>query len=323
MSLTSNASPRDSTRSNESIAYVDLQINGAFGVDFNADTLSDSALEDACQRLSTQGVQRFLPTLITAPWEVLMARVTRWVAAYRASSRLQGCVEGLHIEGPFLSPLPGFVGAHQASATCEATLDLAEQLLAAGEGLIRVVTLAPERDPQGLVTRYLADHGVRVMAGHTDASLETMQRAIDQGLVGFTHLGNGTPLLLPRHDNILHRVIALRDRLHITCIADGHHLPWFLLRNWLDLFGIDRVSIVSDAIFAAGLPPGRYAWNHQSIDVDPNGACWASSREHFAGSATLLPQMEVLLRQNLQLDPATLQRLLHANPLRLLRGSAV
>jgi N-acetylglucosamine-6-phosphate deacetylase len=207
-------------------------------------------------------------------------------------------IAGIHLEGPFLSAEPGYIGAHPPDAACEASQAIAERLLEAGQGTLQLMTLAPERDPRGEVTRYLSDRGVIVFAGHTNASFIQLQQAIDQGLQGFTHLGNATPPQMPRHDNILWRVLGLRDQLFITLIADGHHLPPFLLKTLLELIPTQRAILVSDAVAAAGLGPGTYQLAGQTVLVGQDGAARSPNGLHFVGSAATLPTMHQVLLEH-------------------------
>ena len=163
---------------------------------------------------------------------------------------------GVHIEGPFINETPGYVGAHPPLAVRPAEVEGMKRLLEAAGGLTRLVTLAPERDPGLKVVRYLAEQGILVAAGHSDASVDQLLAAVDAGLSLFTHLGNGCPHLLPRHDNIIERALSLRDRLIPTFIGDGVHIPLMVLGNYLRLVGIDRAVVVTDAISPARLKPG-------------------------------------------------------------------
>ena len=171
---------------------------------------------------------------------------------------MRDVIWGIHIEGPFINETPGYVGAHPPRAVRPADVDAMKRLLDAAGGLTRLVTLAPERDSGMKLVRHLADEKILVSAGHCDPSLDQLRAAIDAGLSMFTHLGNGCPLLLDRHDNIIQRVLSLRERLTICFIADGVHIPPMALGNYLRLVGIERSVVVTDAICAARLGPGRY-----------------------------------------------------------------
>jgi len=157
-----------------------------------------------------------------------------------------------------------------------------------------------------------------VAAGHCDPSIDQLNQSIDSGLQLFTHLGNGCPALLPRHDNIVQRVLSLSDKMAVSFIADGHHVPMFALANYLRCVPEGNAIIVTDAISAAGLPPGRYELADQIVEVDADRAAWAEGREHYAGCATTMPEMVNILKDRLQATDAQLQRWMINNPARLL-----
>ncbi|MDF2441064.1 MAG: N-acetylglucosamine-6-phosphate deacetylase, partial [Abditibacteriota bacterium] len=182
------------------MSYFDLQVNGYAGVDFNQDHLDADQLHRACQQLANDQVDGILATIITDDVEV-MARRLSVLATLRAADPLaQRVIWGIHIEGPFLNEQAGYRGAHPLDAIRPADADVMKRLLDAAQGLTRLVTLAPERDAGSKVTRLLCDGGVRVAAGHSDATWDELNAAIEAGLTMFTHLGNGCPMQLPRHD---------------------------------------------------------------------------------------------------------------------------
>ena len=183
---------------------------------------------------------------------------------------------------------------------------------------MRVVTLAPERDAGCQVTRFLADMGVRVSAGHCNPTLDELRASIDAGLTMFTHLGNGCPSLLPRHDNIIQRVLSLSGQLSISFIADGVHVPFVALRNYLTCCEFDRAFIVTDAICGAGLGPGEYSIGDQRVIVDENLATWSADRSHLVGSAGTMPRSAENLRQALGLSALQIQQLMVDTPRRIL-----
>jgi N-acetylglucosamine-6-phosphate deacetylase len=186
--------------------YFDLQVNGYAGVDFNGDSLTDEQLVEACVRLRRDGVAGILATVISDQLDAMCGRLQRIAQICERSPEVRQMVWGVHIEGPFLNEQPGYVGAHPPAAMRSAEPDAMQRLLDAAGGLARLVTLAPERDPGLRVTRLLADRGIVVSAGHCDPTRDELLAAIDAGLTMFTHLGNGCPLLLHRHDNIIQRV---------------------------------------------------------------------------------------------------------------------
>lgn len=298
--------------------YYDLQVNGYAGVDFNQDDLTPEQLHTACQRLSADGVAGFLPTIITEEPDLMCRRLATLARLRGADALAQQLIPGLHIEGPFLNPSPGYRGAHPASAIRPPDPDLMQRLLDSAAGLVRLVTLAPEQDPDLKVIRFLARRGVTISAGHTDATLDQLTAAIDAGLTLFTHLGNGCPMLLPRHDNIIQRALSLHDRLWLGFIADGVHVPFVALGNYLRAAGVDRCFIVTDAMPAAGMGPGRYTLGRWDLLVGPDLVARAPDGSHLVGSCITMPESSRRLRQHVRLTAAEILQLTTINPRRAL-----
>jgi N-acetylglucosamine-6-phosphate deacetylase len=297
--------------------WIDLQVNGYIGVDFNADKLSRNEVLAACRQLRQDGVAGILATIITAPIDAMItriARMTRWIAE---SPEIADKVIGIHVEGPFINPQPGFVGAHPPASVLPASIDTAKRLIDAGAGHVRLLTLAPECDHRFEATCWLAAQGIIVAAGHSDASMDQLRGAIDAGLKLYTHLGNGCPGQMHRHDNIIQRVLSLADSLSISFIADGHHVPPFALKNYLAVVPDENIVIVSDAISAAGLGTGEFQLSGQTVYVDQRGAAWSADRTHFAGSAATLPKMRSVLEQ-IGYPAERINRWMLDNPTRLL-----
>jgi N-acetylglucosamine-6-phosphate deacetylase len=297
--------------------YIDLQINGFVGVDFNDPQTAVADLERAAVAMSREGVRSALPTVITSDIDCMCRCISNLVNAISCGEAAGKVFHGLHIEGPFLSPEPGYIGAHPAEhaiASCPGSL---ERLLDAACGYARLVTLAPEIDVDGKLTRQCIQRGCAVAAGHTNASLSDLERTISAGMTLFTHLGNGCPKLMDRHDNIIYRALRFRGELTYTLIADGFHIPELLFRNLLDWIDHENLIVVSDAISAAGLGPGTYPLGQRSVTVGADGAARDPGGQHFVGSATTLRQADHWLANTIGLDSVTRQRLLCDNPLRI------
>jgi N-acetylglucosamine-6-phosphate deacetylase len=298
--------------------FLDLQVNGYVGVDFNRDEpLLEPEIEKLCASLTAGHVQGILATIITDSLPVMERRLQQLVHWHRASSEFRQIVRGIHIEGPFLNPADGYRGAHPADAVMKANPEAMARLLEAAGDLTRLVTLAPEQDPDGSVTRMLRDRGIVVSAGHTNASEEQLRLAIDSGLQMFTHLGNGCPQTLPRHDNIVQRVLSLRGQIWLCFIADGAHIPFFALKNYLDLAGLEKSIVVTDAISAAGLGPGRYSLGRWTLDI-LDGVARSPDGSHLVGSVVTMQQSFDNLVEKVGLTPAQAHALLVTNPRRAL-----
>lgn len=302
--------------------WVDLQINGLGGVDFNCRDLSEAHWDHAVAQLGQDGTKYFLPTLITDSIESLDAKLSKLAKLCKANmkdSQAASKAVGIHLEGPFLSAESGYVGAHPKQHAMELHLDQLKRLVDAADGCLKLVTLAPERDPSAKGIEYLAKQNIMVAAGHCDPSIDQLRRAIDSGLTLFTHLGNACPPMLPRHDNIIQRVLALQSSLRVTLIADSYHLPLWLLDSWVDWFGEDRVSIISDAISAAGLPPGVYTLSDRKVDVGADGVPRSEDRTHFVGSGATLGRMHQICQEELGWSAERLEKLFKANAAKWLR----
>jgi len=295
--------------------YFDLQVNGYGGVDFGDDALAPEALHAACERLDADGTAGILVTLTTERLDAMVARLRRLVAAREQDDLARRLIAGIHLEGPFISPLDGYRGAHPADAVIPPDADAVERLLEAGAGLVRLVTLAPECDDGLRVTRLLADRGIVASAGHCDPPLERLRAACDAGLSMFTHLGNGCANTVNRHDNIIERALALHDRLWLCFIADGVHVPFFTLANWLRAAGTDRACVVTDAVAPAGLGPTVCRQGRSEVRVVDGDAARLPDGSLVGGAISMREAAENLVRRvGLSEDEA--RRLTVTNPRR-------
>jgi N-acetylglucosamine-6-phosphate deacetylase len=295
--------------------FFDLQVNGYGGVDFNQDDLRAEDLHAACERLAADGVEGILATIITESLDKMQARLRRLVELRGQDAVLQRVIAGLHIEGPFINETDGYRGAHPLDAVQPANVDDMLRLLDSSGGLARIVTLAPERDPGLQVTRRLAVEDVVVSGGHSDASLDELKAAIDAGLSMFTHLGNGCPMQMHRHDNIIQRVLSISDRFRVTFIADGAHIPLFALKNYLDIVGLDRAIVVTDAIAPAGLGPGDYTISRWRLRIGEDLVARAPDGSHLVGAAMSMSRVVENLR-SIGLRDGDVERLTSRNPKR-------
>jgi N-acetylglucosamine-6-phosphate deacetylase len=296
-------------------AYFDLQVNGYAGVDFNGDDLSADSLHAACVALQRDGVTGVLATIITEQIPGMCARLQNLAKLRVADDLAKKMIAGFHVEGPFLNETAGYRGAHPVDAIQPADLDAAKKLVDAGDGLIRLLTLAPERDAGQRVTTWLCSQGITVAAGHCDATFDQLKASINAGVNTFTHLGNACPMILPRHDNIIQRALSLSDRLTCCFIADGVHLPTFALKNYIRCCGIDRCCVVTDAMSAAGLGVGRYRLGRWEVVVGEDFAARAPDGSHLVGSAMTMPQNLANLQQ-MGFTPQECESLLAINPRR-------
>jgi len=297
---------------------LDIQVNGYAGADFSAPSLTVDDCRRACAALAADGVDGILATVITDTVEGMCGKLARLAAFRAADPEIARMIVGVHAEGPFLSPAPGYRGAHDASRMRPADVESARRLMDAADGLLRLVTLAPEHDPGFATTAFLAARGIVVSAGHGDPSLDELRGAVDAGLTMVTHLGNGCPTTLPRHDNVIQRALHLRDRLWLCFIPDGVHVPFFALANYLALAGIDRSIMVTDAISAATLGPGVHELAGVPVEIDVAGVARRPGSENLAGSTVRMPRVLEHLAGPLGLPPEAIALVVDRNPRRAL-----
>lgn len=271
--------------------WFDFQVNGFGGVDFQSDTLTRTELEHAVNVLGRHGVAAILATLITENVDSLCRRLEQLEKHRAASPRIAEMIPGYHVEGPWLNPEPGYRGAHPADAMHAPSIAEYERLQAAAQGRVKLITLAPEWPGSAECISAITRTGVQVSLGHTNASEEQIDEAIRAGARFCTHVGNGAPLQMHRHDNIIQRLLA-RDELIACFIPDGIHLPRFALKNFVRAKPVGKYLFTTDAMSGAGAGPGRYRIGRHEIDVGPDGVARQPGGQGFAGS-TLTPDAGV------------------------------
>ena len=272
---------------------LDLQVNGFGGIDFQQDDISLPELVQAIHGLRAAGCPLFLLTLITDEWPRMLDRLRCFRELRAKSPELQDAIVGWHIEGPFLSSQPGFSGAHNPKAMRDPKpADMEELRRVCGDDPV-LLTLAPERlDAIASIERAIP-LGIRVSLGHTDASAKRIDQAVKAGATAFTHLGNGCPRDLNRHDNILWRVFET-SRIFVSLIPDAIHVDPSLFRLAHRLLGKDRIYYVTDAMSAAGAPPGQYRLGQLTLEVGEDEVVRLPGSANFAGSA--LSPLDGILR---------------------------
>jgi N-acetylglucosamine-6-phosphate deacetylase len=262
--------------------FCDLQINGFAGVDFNDPQTTPDDLHRTLTALRATGVTRLLPTLITSPLE-------NFAACARTLTGLGApAIAGLHMEGPYISPDDGPRGAHRREYVCAASVEDFRRRQEAAGGAIRLVTLAPEVPGALELIEYLAAQKIIVAIGHSAATPEQIRDAIKAGARLSTHLGNGCALTMPRHPNLIWEQLAA-DKLTASFIMDGHHLPPATAKVMLRVKSAERSLLVTDAMAAAGCPPGRYKIGGTEVELSANGSVAAPGAQVLSGSSLTMP----------------------------------
>lgn len=268
--------------------WVDIQVNGFAGHDFNSSTTQPNDVIAAARRLWQEGVTRFLPTVITQSEERIVHSLRAIVAACDQDAEARASILGIHLEGPYLSPVEGARGAHPLEHIRPPNWDEFQRLQAAAEGMIRLVTIAPEVPGAIRFIERLRREGIVVAIGHTLANGDELARAVDAGAALSTHLGNGAPSLLPRHPNVIWDQLA-EDRLFASAIFDGHHLPVSVMKTLVRAKGVDKLILTSDATALARMPPGVYHGQLGGmVELQADGRLVLLGTPYLAGSASSL-----------------------------------
>ncbi|MBN8858165.1 MAG: N-acetylglucosamine-6-phosphate deacetylase [Sphingobacteriales bacterium] len=269
---------------------IDLQINGVNGIDFNLPTLTIADIINATHYLLSCGVTSYFPTVITNSDENIITILRTIDEACKSDALVNACITGIHLEGPFLSPLEGARGAHSEKYIKAPDWELFKKFREASGGRIRIVTLAPEWENAPAFISGCRREGIIVSIGHSLANTQHISDAVAAGASMSTHLGNGIPLMLQRHPNIVWDQLAA-DALYACIIADGIHIPDSFIKVAMKVKG-RSLMIVSDATCFAGMQPGEYE-SHigGTVVLDGNKRIsLKSSPGLLAGAAKTLPE---------------------------------
>lgn len=264
-------------------ALFDLQVNGYGGIDFQQDNLTVDDLLSAARQLRRDGCAQFFLTLITDEWPKLTARLRHLKKLHSESAELKNAIAGWHIEGPFLSDQPGFHGAHNPALMCDPAREQISELRAITENDPLLLTISPERCGAIDAIAFAKSLGIKISLGHTNASAEILCKAIEAGATGFTHLANGCPRELDRHDNILWRVFETPG-LTVSLIPDKIHVSPALFRLVHRVLP-KNIYYTTDAMSAAGAPPGKYKIAKMEMEVGDDQIVRQPGKTNFAGSA--------------------------------------
>ncbi|MFJ6195987.1 N-acetylglucosamine-6-phosphate deacetylase [Micromonospora sp. NPDC092111] len=237
--------------------FVDMHTHGGGGHTFTTGD-ADSAREAAAFHLR-HGTTTLLASLVSSPFPLMRAATTAFAPLVR-----EGVLAGVHFEGPYLSAAR--CGAQNPEFLRDPSTDELAELIEAGAGAVRMVTLAPERAGALDAIKLLTSHGVVAAVGHTDATYDQTRAAVSAGASVGTHLFNG---MRPLHHREPGPVVALLDAPNVVCelIADGVHLHDGMLSFATSVAGPERTALITDAMAAAGMPDGEYELGGQAVTV--------------------------------------------------------
>ncbi len=298
-------------------ALVDIQVNGYCGYDLNVDTVTAEDVCEMVQKLWGVGTGFLCPTIVTASFESIRNSLTAVVKAYQSDPLIAHSILGIHLEGPYISSEDGPRGAHPLAYVRDPDWDEFRRLQDIADGMIRLVTLAPEKEGAIPFIEKLVSTGVVVSIGHTDATAKEIHDAVSAGATLSTHLGNGAHAMIQRHPNYIWEQLAA-DELYASLIVDGHHLPPSVVKSMLRAKTLDKCILISDATALAGMPTGNYEFAGQPVELRDDQSIRLVGTEYLAGSAVvLLGCVENSVKfSNISLGQAV--SLATVNPMRLL-----
>ncbi|HOZ45652.1 MAG TPA: amidohydrolase family protein [Candidatus Hydrogenedentes bacterium] len=266
----------------------DTQVNGVKGIDLQADDVKPEDVRAVTDILAGWGVSHWVPTLVTGALKT-MERNARVIAEALEDPVVRYAVPGVHLEGPYISPVDGPRGAHPKRYVRKPDLREFDRIMKAVDGKILYTTIAPEIDGAVPYIKGLVKRGVVASLGHHGAAADDIRRAVDAGARYCTHLGNGLASMIHRHQNPLWPQLA-DDRLSAGLIPDLHHLPAETLKTFIRAKGPERVVLTSDCVHVALLKPGLYELARAPVEVLPTGRVCLRGTDLLAGSSLMLLQ---------------------------------
>lgn len=262
---------------------IDNQVNGYIGVDFSEDGLTSELMEKVVEAIRREGITSFMPTFITNSHENLL-RNFRLASSTLKNTNIRDSIPGFHLEGPYISPEYGYYGTHPSEFVRKADWDEFMMYQEAAEGNIIQITVAPEAEGAMGFIEKCAKNGIVVSIGHSNASAEIINKAVDKGARLSTHLGNGLANMIDRHKNAIWPQLA-NDLLMPSIIADGHHLLPEEVKVFFRVKGPDNIFLTSDVSPLSGLAPGKYTYMGSEVIYTPEGFLRNSKMNCLAGAS--------------------------------------
>ena len=247
---------------------IDIQINGFLGVDFSGPNLTVKDVKKATKALWRAGVTSYFPTIITSDFSRMKENFSVLVRAME-DHEIKNSILGFHLEGPYISPIDGYRGAHLKKYTRKPSWEEFLELQNAAKNNIILITVAPELDGAIPFIKKIVDSGVMVSLGHHNGSASQIKDAVNAGARMATHLGNGCANMINRHNNPIWPQLS-EDLITPSLIADGFHLNREEIRTFYKTKGADNTILVSDVLDLAGLPPGEYIRGERKLLLTPN-----------------------------------------------------
>lgn len=272
--------------------FIDIHVHGGNGEDFM--DASKDVLDKITSFHTSQGTTAMLATTMTAP-KAAIDHVLQEVNDYQSQDMPYTRLVGVHLEGPFISPK--WPGAQNPEHIVHANIDWLEEWVSTYPGLVRQVTLAPEREGALEAISWLNNHGIVAALGHTDATYEEVEAAVEAGLSHGVHTFNAMTGLHHRKPGVVGAMLS-DDRLSCEIIADGIHVHPAAIRILARMKQDGNLILITDAMSATGMADGEYTLGDLPVVVENGIATLKSNRDSLAGSTlTMIKGFQLLVRE--------------------------
>ena len=259
--------------------FIDVHTHGAYGFDTN--DAEEEGLRNWMKHIPEEGVTGICPTTITQTEEVLTKAVKN-VAKVVADGYEGAEILGIHFEGPYLDMV--YKGAQPEQCIVKPDVEQFKRYQKAADGLIKIITMATERDEDFELTRYCAANDVRVSIGHSAATIEEAGMAIANGATSMTHIFNGMTPFHHRKPGLVGAAMRFRDTFG-EVICDGNHSTPDALNDLFMAKGRDYTIMITDALMVKGLPVGtKVLFGGKEIELYPDGSAHLTDAKSLAGS---------------------------------------
>ena len=256
---------------------IDVHCHGGLGFDTNDANVE--GLVKWAKGLLQEGITGFCPTTVTQSEEILTNAVAN--VAKVVKEGYEGAeILGIHFEGPYLNMKNK--GAQPPEYIVTPNVEQFKKYQEAANGLIKIITMATENDPDFALTRYCAANGVNVSIGHSGATYDDAVLAVLNGANGMTHTYNGMNGLHHREPALVGAAMNLKDT-YAEIICDGNHVVWPAIRALITSKGRDYCIMIDDALCAKGCAPGYYELGGNAIEIRANGSAYLQGTNTLAG----------------------------------------
>ena len=256
---------------------IDVHCHGGLGFDTN--DANEEGLVKWAKGLLNEGITGFCPTTVTQSVEILTNAVAN--VANVVKKGYEGAeILGIHFEGPYLNMKNK--GAQPPEYIVAPTVEQFKKYQEAANGLIKIITMACENDPDFELTRYCAANGVNVSIGHSGSTYDEAVLAVANGANGMTHTFNGMNPLHHREPYLTGAAMRLKDT-YAEIICDGNHVVWPAIYSLITSKGRDYCIMIDDALCAKGCAPGYYELGGNAIEIRENGSAYLQGTNTLAG----------------------------------------